>query len=488
MKFVNRQILIFSSILLNFVVLPACTKKKSELKSNSAGLKIFYHLRLSEEKSLDPVKQFDAASHQQIRSLYDTLLQYKYLKRPYELEPSLLTKMPERQADPGSYLFSLKQGVLFHDNPCFPGGKGRELNADDIIYNFKRFANANENQLSYTIIQGLIVGLDEFREVSKKQGKEFNPEKLEIDGIKKIDKYNFTIKFTKDSPLNFYPLAFGGLSIVPKEAVDKYGADFDKNPVGTGPFYMKNYSRRGTTVLARNPNYHEVYPTEGAAGDKEAGLLEAAGKKLPFVDEVQLPLIEEAQPQMLKFKKGQIAWVAVNRDDFKSMVDQGANKQFSLKPEFAKQFQLYYSPSLSTSFMRFGMKDPILGTNKALRQAIALAMNSEGFVDLMYNGRGYVSDSIVPLEIAGSTRDSGSVWYKQNLELAKKKLIEAGYPEGKGLAPITIEYRASTKDQRQQHEYMRNELAKIGIKLEGNFQTFSSFLKKTDAGNYQMAD
>jgi oligopeptide transport system substrate-binding protein len=480
----------------SLAVQPACTKKKPEeskvssTSSSSGGKKIFYHYRRSEEKSLDPVKSFDEASRQHVRSLFDTLLEYNYLKRPYELAPLLLTKMPEKQADGVTYLFTLKQGVRFHDHPIFPEGKGREMNVDDVIYSFKRFADANANRLSYTLIQGLVVGMDEFRELSKNQG--FDYDKNDIAGLKKLDNYTFTITFKRDSPLNFYPLAFEGISIVPREAIAKYGDDFDKNPIGTGPFAMKTYSRRGTTILVKNPHYHGTYPTEGAPGDKEAGLLEYAGKKLPFVDEVHLPLIEETQPQMLKFKKGEVAWVAIGRDDFVAMVERvpttDGTKKFKLKPEFEKQYALYYVPSLATNFMRFGMKDPIVGNNKALRQAIAYAMSADGFIELMLNGRGNRSESIVPNEIAGSTRETGSTWYTQNIEMAKKKLAEAGYPDGKGLPTLTIEYRSATKDQRQQYEFMRNELAKANIKVQGNFQSFSNFLKKTDEGNYQIAD
>jgi ABC-type transport system substrate-binding protein len=399
--------------------------------------------------------------------------------------------MPEKQADGVTYLFTLKQGVTFHDHAVFPEGKGREVNADDVIFSLKRFADANANRLSYTLIQGLIVGMDEFRELSKKQPQGFDYAKNEISGLKKLDNYRFTITFTRDSPLNFYPLAFEGTSVVPKEAIAKYGDDFDKNPVGTGAFYLKTYSRRGTTVLAKNQNYHSTYPTEGAPGDKEAGLLDSAGKKLPFVDEIHLPLIEETQPAMLKFKKGEVAWVAIGRDDYIAMVDRvpttDGTKKFKLKPEYEK-YALYYVPSLATNFMRFGMKDPVVGKNKALRQAIAYAMSADGFIELMMNGRGNRSESIVPNEIAGSTRETASTWYTQNIEMAKKKLAEAGYPDGKGLPPLTVEYRSAIKDQRQQYEFMRNELAKANIKLEGNFQSFSNFLKKTDEGNYQIAD
>jgi oligopeptide transport system substrate-binding protein len=408
------------------------------------------------------------------------------------LSPSLLTKMPEKQADGVTYLFTLKQGVMFHDNAVFPNGKGREMTADDVIYSLHRFADAQTNRLSYTLIQGLVVGMDEFRELSKKQPKNFDYSKHPIAGIKKLDNYRLTITFTRDSPLNFYPLAFEGTSVVPREAVAKYGDDFDKNPVGTGPFWMKIYSRRGTTILAKNTNYHGTYPTEGAPGDQEAGLLQAAGKKLPFVDEIHLPLIEETQPQMLKFKKGEVAWVAISRDDYVAMVDRvpttDGTKKFKLKPELEKKYGLYYVPSLATNFMRFGMRDPVVGRNKALRQAIAYAMDADGFIDLMLNGRGNRSESLVPNEIAGSGRETGSTWYTQNIDMAKKKLAEAGFPDGKGLPKLLVEYRAATKEQRQQYEFMRNELAKANIHIEGNFQSLSNFLKKTDEGNYQIAD
>lgn len=284
----------------------SCTKKKaSEVSGTKTGPKIFYHYRISEEKSVDPQRQFDGASAQLVQSVYDTLFQYSYLKRPYVMEPALLEKMPEKQAD-GTYHFVARKGVKFHDDEAFPGGKGREFNADDIIFTLKRFSDANVNDQSYALAAGLIEGIDAFRELSKKGGNDFDYSKAEISGVKKVDNYTVSIKFTKDSPLNFQPFAISSMSIVPHEAVKKYGQDFAKHPVGTGPFYMKKYERRGTTILARNVNYWEKFPTEGTDADKEA-IASYGGKQIPFVDEVMLPLIEEAQPQMLKFRKGQLA-------------------------------------------------------------------------------------------------------------------------------------------------------------------------------------
>lgn len=476
-------VLLCSSI----VLINACTKKNSS-SENSSGekKKIFYHLRRSAERSLDPMKQFDEASAQMVQNIYDPLLRYSYLKRPYELEPNLLKEMPVLQSDGLTYIFNLKENVYFHDDEAFPNGKGRKMTSDDVIYSLKRFADSNINTQSYSLIKGFIVGMDSFR--SQSNSKDFDYSKNNIEGLKKINESSFSIKFAFKNPLAFHPFAFSGLAIVPREAVEKYGEDFAKHPVGTGPFYLKKYSRRGKHILARNPKYHRTYPKEGMPGDKEKGLLDDAGKQLPLVDEVHLPLIEETQPAMLKFKKGELHWIRMNKDEFNNIATKNEDGSFSLKSDWAKKFSMFYEPMLSSFYMKFNMQDKILGKNKALRQAIALSMNRSGYIDLLHNGRGLVSESIVPFSLNGSANETNSTWYTQNIDLAKKKLVEAGYPEGKGLPPITIEYRATTKDSRQGFEFFRNDWAKIGLKVNANFQTFSTFIKRTESGNYQVAD
>lgn len=483
--FIKAGVLSIIALTLSF----SCTKKSSDSKvaSSANSLKVFQYFRSDAFKSLDPMKQFDAASSEIVSNIYDTLLEYHYLARPYKLIPGLVVKMPELSKDGLTYIFTLRQGVKFHDDPAFVGGKGREMTASDVIYSIKRFADVNVNIKSYMLVQGMIEGLDAFREQTRKLGKKTDYDKLEIAGVKKLDKYRIAIKLTRNNPLALYPFAFSGMSIVPREAVNKYKDNFANHPVGTGPFYMKQYSRRGNMILARNPNYFGRYPDFGEAKDKQKGLLGDAGKQLPLVDEVHLPLIEEAQPAMLKFLKGELDWIGMNKDDFVRMAYKDKDGTFHLNKEYAKKFKMYTEPGLSAEFIRINMKDKVLGGNRALRQAIAYAMDVNGFVDLMYNGRGIKLNTIVPHPIAGSEADLGFQYYSKNLEMAKKKLIEAGYPGGKGLAPLTIEYRAATTTTRQAFEYIRNELAQVGIVVKANFQTFSSWLKRMESGNYQLS-
>jgi len=450
---------------------------------STAQKTVFRHNRISEHKSLDPVKQFDQASAEIIMNVYDTLLEYHYLKRPYEMVPNLLTKMPELSADGLTYSFELRSDARFVDDPCFPGGKGRALKSDDVIYSFKRFASG-QNVKSYSLMQGTVAGMDTFREATIKGG---DLNKLEITGLKKVDDQHFTMTLTSSNPLALYPLAATPTSIIAREAVEHYKDDFQNHPVGTGPYFVKDLQRRGVTVLARNPNYHGVYPSEGMPGDAEKGLLKDAGKKLPLIDEIQLPLIEEPQPAMLKFQSKSLDWVAIDRDNFVKIAFKD-DTGFHLQKEYVGKFQLYAEPRLSTEYWAFNMNDPLVGKNKALRQAIAYAQDNVGYVKELLNGRAVELQSVVPPGIKGSQTDMKLEWYANNLELAKKKLAEAGYPGGKGLPELTIEYRASTTRTRQDYEWNRNELAKIGIVLKANFQTFTAYIMRVESGNYQIAN
>lgn len=486
----------YSVLISSLVMIGSCTKScgsstKSFLNEDEQkGKKIFVYRRSEAFRSLDPVKQFDEASGDMVGNIFDTLLNYAYLKRPYELSPGLVEAMPEKQADGLTYLFKLRKGVMFNDDPCFPDGKGRELNADDVIYSMKRFADANVNVLSFPLMAGFVVGMDAFREETKKAGKTADYSKLEIEGIQKLGTHEFSIKFTAINPLALYPLAMTQTSIVPREAVEKYGDEFERHPVGSGPFFIKDMSRRGEIILAKNPRYWDTYPTEGEPEDGTSGLLEAAGKPLPFVDEIRMPLIEESQPAILSFQKGEVDLVAIDKDNFGKFL-KSENGKITLLPEWQNKISTYAVPGLSMENFKFNMKDPIVGgytpEKKALRQAIAYALNVPSYVELMMNGRALPLKSIVPQPIAGSEWTQPIEYFTYDKEMAKKKLAEAGFPDGQGLPEIVFEYRAATTQTRQQWEFVRNELAAVGIKATANFQTFSAWLQKTERGNFQVS-
>ncbi|NJM67753.1 MAG: ABC transporter substrate-binding protein [Acaryochloris sp. RU_4_1] len=477
--------LVLSALLITTVAVPLGCRPREGV--GNTDVKVLNYFRTSTYKTLDPPKQFDVASAEIVENIYDSLLEYHYLKRPYELTPNLLEAMPTLGNDKLTYTFKLRKGIRFHDDPCFAGGKGRELTADDVLYTIKRFSDVNVNPQSYpALLQNRIKGLDAFREKSRQQ-KNLDYTKESVEGLKKIDSHTFEIVMTEPDPLLLMSFATTPLSIMPPEAVKKYGKELDHRGVGTGPYILAQNPRRGEMVLKKNPNYHGKYPTEGEPEDQSKGLLAKSGEQLPFIDEIRLPLIEEAQPRMLKFRNGEVDWIGIDRDNFPNMAYKD-EKGFHLKGEFAKQFEIYSVDALSSFYITINFKDTRLGQNKALRQALAYAVDTQAFIDKMTNGRGHALNTIVPLPITGSERSISAQWYPHNLQKAKEKLQEAGYPGGKGLPPLVLLHGATTTQTRQAHEFLRAQLTKVGIDLKGEFLSFSDYLRRKQEGNFQLAN
>ncbi|MCC7405032.1 MAG: hypothetical protein IT288_11600 [Bdellovibrionales bacterium] len=105
----------------------SCTKKSSQ------GENVINAALRANLKGLDPVYASDTYSNAVVSQIYETLLHYHYLKRPLELAPLVAETLPETSKDGLTHTFKLRKGVMFHDDAAFPGGKGREVTAQDFI-------------------------------------------------------------------------------------------------------------------------------------------------------------------------------------------------------------------------------------------------------------------------------------------------------------------------------------------------------------------
>lgn len=451
----------------------AASEKKEEVVLNLAVT--------AKIKGLDPIYTDDLYSSNEAARIYEGLLNFHYLKRPYTLEANLAEALPKVSDDGITYTFKLKKGVMFHDDSAFPGGKGRELVAEDVVYSIKRLADPKLQSSGWWLLQDRLAGLDEWREKNSKEAV-VNYEQ-EIDGLKALDKYTLQFKLKKPFPQFLYALAMPFTYVVAKEAVEKYGQEFLNHPVGTGPYLLPKFDQTSRIVYKKNPNYRErLYPSEGSAGDREKGLLEDAGKKIPFADKIVVNIIEESQPRWLNLLKGKVDFVSIPKDNFDSAVTPDKN----LAPDLVeKGFFLDMSPSLDVTFIAFNHEQPLFKNNVNLRRAMSLAYDVNKSLDLFYNKVGVPAQSVIPPGIAGYIQGYKNPYAMLDLEKAKKLLAEAGYPEGKGLPEIVYETTSNTTN-RQMAEFFRQCMEKIGITIKVSQNTWPELQKKVKTKNNMM--
>jgi oligopeptide transport system substrate-binding protein len=477
-SFSKGSVVLISLLQIVGLSLQSCTFKSKSEPANTL------HLVAEEKiKGLDPIYSDDLYSSIQSSQAYETLLGYHYLKRPYTLTPNLAETLPEVSADRLTYTFHLKKGVLFQDDPCFKEthGKGREMTADDVVYSVKRLADPKLASPGWWIFDGKIAGLNSWRDfVLKSTTADYSQA---IEGIKALDRYTVQFKLIQPSSLFLYAMAMQFTAVVPHEAIEHYGKEFINHAVGTGPFRLDEFNPNSKIVWLKNPTYRkEMYPSEGAPGDREGGLLIDAGKALPLADKMVITVFVERQPMWLTFLSGKLDTSAIPKDNFSAAITPGKDLNPDLK---AKGIRLVKSPGLDITHHSFNMADPLLGKNKLLRQAISLAFDEATFIDLFYNGRAIPAQGPIPPGIEGYDPDFKNPYRQFNLLKAKELLEKAGYPGGKGLP--TLEY-GSLADSvgRQQAEFTQKMLAAIGVNIRVNSYSWPQFQEAIKNKRIQM--
>lgn len=265
------------------------TTCKRPFSDRAQDLSVFRFSENGAPVTMDPVQSATQYANLMTTSIYDQLYEYKYLARPYELKPRLAEAMPKVSEDGLTYTYRIKKGILYADNECFPGGKGREVTANDFIYSMRRLFDPKARSQGAWLWQGKIKGLDEWKE----EGADYSKP---IEGLRALDDYTIQIILNKPFPQLTYTFAMGFSSVTPREAVEHYGKEFGLNPVGSGPYKLKSFSTK-KAILVRNENYREeIFSLEEEGYDPKTqsgfGLERLEGKKLPIMDTTEVYFME----------------------------------------------------------------------------------------------------------------------------------------------------------------------------------------------------
>jgi len=334
---------------------------------------------------------------------------YRYDEKS-QMVPDLATALPQ-VADGGTrFTVSLKKGVKFHN--------GREIQAADHKYAWERTANPKTKSWGSTFNLGL-QGADDF--VAGKAP--------DIAGIKVVDPY--TLEFRLAKPQLSFPnvLAMSTNHPVPKEEVDRLGDQFGQQPVLSGPFKLKEWTKGQKLSLVKNPDYYEP------------------GK--PYLDGVEVQIVPP-DVALLRVEKGEADFPYNN-------VPETEVARVLGDPKLKARVGRYVANNYHYLFMNVQM-EPF--TDKRVRQAVAHAIDKESLGKLLA-GTAIPARGIYPPAVLGYDANYKGLPY--DVDRAKALLKEAA------VGDISTEIWARTGRFAWTENVMQGvqeDLGKVGIKAE----------------------
>ncbi|MBL7787579.1 MAG: ABC transporter substrate-binding protein [Chitinophagales bacterium] len=419
--------------------------EKQQLVKTSKGDAYFGGIfNMNEEeffRTLYPPNIGDAIGHRVANQLYEGLVRPSQAS-DVRILPCLASRW-EVSPDGKVYTFWLRADVRFHDDACFPDGKGRLMNAQDVKYCLDRAcASASDNKGS-NFFKDRIAGATDYFEATK-TGK--YPEGG-VSGIVVSNDSTLQITLTAPFPNFLYLLAMQYGFVYPKEAITKYGNDGMRlHAVGTGPFVLKNATENQSVLLLKNENYWGT---------------DSFGNHLPYLNGIRISFVNDKMAELLNFKQGKLDMVYKLPYE---MSDEIVDRSGKLLGDYS-QFVLQESPTLNVQYYGF-LTTGKLFNKKALRQAFCYAIDRQKLVDYTLKG------AAVPAIYGRTPTCVPDFPYQQikgygfDPQKAKALIAEAGYPDGKGLQPIKLQINSGAKRNEQVAEVVAKMLEEnLGVKI-----------------------
>lgn len=376
---------------------------------------------------------FNASSH----TVYNRLIEFK--QGSTEIEPALAESWKVSK-DGLHYTFRLRKNVQFHSNEFFK--PTRNFNADDVLFSFaiqkeKAHPLAVKNG-NYEYFKSM--GMDEI-----------------IKEIKKIDDYTVEFVLSRQEAPFLSNLAMDFASILSKEyaeALVKAGKDINSmntQPIGTGPFVFKSYTKDTLIRFTANPNYFA---------------------KRPGIDNLVFSITPDASVRTQKLKTGECHFIAEPAPQDLENISQNQN------------LKLLEKEGMNVGYLAFNtQKKPF--NDKRVRLAILYALDRASYISTIYLNRATLAKNPMPPTI-WSYNDAVKD-FSFNISKAKELLTQAGYPNGfeteLWTLPVARPYNPNGK---KLGELMQSDLAKVGIKVKLVTFDWPTYLEKSRKGEHQM--
>lgn len=419
--FVNKA---FSFFIIAVLLWASCQNKSNP----QVAKKVFHYNQINPITSLDPAFARNQAIMWAVDHLYNGLI---YLDDSLNIIPSL-AKRWDISNDGLRYRFYLHDSVYFHDNACFPNGKGRKMIATDVVYSFNRIIDTTVNSSGSWIFKDRV--------------RDHNP-------FEAPDDTTFILHLKKPFRPMLNILTMQYCSVVPHEAVEYYKKDFRKNPVGTGAFVFKKWLENQGLFLIKNNNYWEK---------------DENGATLPYLDGVRVSFMTDRKTAYLEMLRGKLDYMVGIES---SVVNELLTPEGELQPKQAGKIQLIKTPYLNSEYLGFNMalldqSVPPLSMRK-VRQALNYGFDRDLMLRTLRNSMGkpanagFAPRGLPSFNSPDDPTQPAVKGYNYNPDKARQLLAEAGFPNGIGLPIIKL---TMNKDYLDICTFIARQWEELGVK------------------------
>jgi peptide/nickel transport system substrate-binding protein len=444
-------------------------KKPGEITQLQGGRYRGGVFRLNEPefiKSLFPPAIVDVYSYRVATQIYEGL--FKFDQETLDVIEGLAESLEVDQTGT-VYTIRLRKGVFFHDDACFPNGKGREFDANDVKYCITRLCTqptGTQNGNGFHIMDGVLKGARKYYDATANG----QTPSFELEGFQMIDKH--TVRLVLERPNSQFKinLARPEAFIFPREYEQKYGAnEIGRKAVGTGPFILASIDENKSINLKRNPNYYRK---------------DQFGNALPYLDGINVQFIEEKRTEFLEFKAGRLDMAYRIPTDY--IIEILQETEAEADGNLGK-YPLQREPEAQTQIYAFQNMHPVF-KDRNVRKAISFAIDRKKILDYVLNGEGYEPGFHGLTPPAFKWYDIHKIpGYDLNKDSAQYYLAKAGYPLGKGFPKITLEINEEGGRQTSVAAEVQRQLKEVlNIDLAFNTLPHSEISTKALNGDFAM--
>ncbi|MFN5384659.1 MAG: ABC transporter substrate-binding protein [Bacteroidota bacterium] len=428
-KFISKGGILLSSIgVLLFTVLGLGGCKNVDKKSPQ---QIFHYNEDVSVTTLDPAFVRSQSENWIVSQIFNGLIDLDAQLQPVPA----LAKSWEISTDLLTYTFHLRSDVNF----CFVDKQGkvttRKMVASDVAYSLSRIADPATSSPGAWIFVGKI------------------DSQLNRVFIAPNDS-TFVLKLVSPaaSLLGLLSTNFG--YVVPKEYARLDKSYLARNPVGTGPFYVRRWEDEIKLVMRKNPHYHEK---------------DTQGVPLPYLDAINVTFVKNKQTAFMQFAAGTYDFFNGLEGSFK---DELLTDQAMLKPKYAQKMKAIITPFLNTEYVGCYLGEYPGKTNWLkdvhLRRALFYAVDKQKLVRFFRNGLGDAGDwGVVPPILNAhekeTTTEANAAWQK-----ALAEYQQSGYAKQNNKPEIVL---STTADYLDMMVYLQETWGRLGVKIKVDIQT-----------------